>query len=136
MPLIHSKGWTSDVDLKTLQLILHQVTPQWPNSPCKWQIQSVTNVLNKINQLVVTGCGEGKIAAAYLLILIYQELLKDPTLFEFGLNKISVYPIEIMVSPLSDLVISQIAKMKHMGVKAITLDTETINSSLSHLKGS
>ncbi|KAI0077292.1 hypothetical protein K474DRAFT_1578499, partial [Panus rudis PR-1116 ss-1] len=62
-------GWSSPEGMKTLKSILQRLIPQWPNGPYDWQLQVTAAMLDGDDQIVVTACGDGKTAAAYLHLL-------------------------------------------------------------------
>ncbi|KAI0072323.1 P-loop containing nucleoside triphosphate hydrolase protein, partial [Panus rudis PR-1116 ss-1] len=118
-------GWSSTEGIETLRSILKRLIPQWPNGPYDWQLTVTANVLDGRDQLLVTACGDGKTAAAYLHLLVRQELYRDPKLPRYG-AKVVQNPVGIMVGPLVDLGISQVAEMERVGVRAVALDTQSI----------
>ncbi|KAI0318675.1 P-loop containing nucleoside triphosphate hydrolase protein [Amylostereum chailletii] len=121
---------------------LKQAIPQWPNGPHDWQIEATANVLCKIDQLIIAGCGEGKTAAMYLHVLLHRILCENPDLPRFGLVP-KEQPVVLDVTPLTDLAQSQVgshipvheivnisayqvAEMNAMGIPAISLDKKTV----------
>ncbi|KAA1470452.1 P-loop containing nucleoside triphosphate hydrolase protein, partial [Dentipellis sp. KUC8613] len=117
--------WSSRQGLEALRGILKQALPQWPSGPHDWQLESTASILDKKNQLVVTACGDGKTAAAYLHLLVLQKLTEDPKLPRFN-TEIPDKPIVLMVTPLSDLGKSQASEMTRLGIRAIALDADMV----------
>ena len=96
--------WSTPNGICSLKDILHSLIPQWPNGPHPYQLKATAQILDCHKQLVITVCGEGKTALAYLHILVIQELKQRPDLPRYGLNVPSDWkPVVLMVTPLTDL---------------------------------
>ncbi|KAI0072463.1 P-loop containing nucleoside triphosphate hydrolase protein [Panus rudis PR-1116 ss-1] len=118
-------GWSSPEGLKLLKDILKRLIPAWKDGPHDWQIKVTANILDGKDTYLVAACGEGKTAAAYLHLLVRQELARNPDLNRFG-TKIVENPIAIMVGPLVDLGNSRVEEMMKIGLNAVALDAESI----------
>ena len=103
--------WSSPEGLLSLKSLLTPLVP-WLGGPREWQLQCTANILDRKDQLVVAGCGEGKTALAYLHILVQRELLKNPSLPRFGLKHVPSRPVALIASPLTDLALSQVSRVK------------------------
>src|SRR5882762_7599556 len=91
--------WSTPNGLHSLKEILHSLIPQWPNGPHPYQLEATAQILDRRKQLVIVACGEGKMALAYLHILIIQELKQRPDLPQYGLNVPSDWkPVVLMVT--------------------------------------
>ena len=139
--------WTSPKGLEDLKKIIRSQVP-WPASPHDWQVTATACALNGLNQLVVTACGDGKTAAAYLPLLVLEALAANRALPRYG-SRVPERPVMLIVTPLSDLGHSQVSetpfvtitvnhlpsqkvnKIKRLGIAAVALDVESIkNASL------
>ncbi|KAI0038275.1 P-loop containing nucleoside triphosphate hydrolase protein [Auriscalpium vulgare] len=118
--------WNSLEGLSHLETILKSATPLWPNGPRAWQVQATAHVLDRRNQLVIAGCGEGKTAAMYLHVLVHQYLRDHPDVPRFGLE-VHERPVVIDVTPLTDLAESQVAELERMGISALSLDSQCVS---------
>ena len=106
-----NEGWCTPTGLEALKKIIDGLVP-WPAGAHDWQLTSTARSLDGINQLVVTACGDGKTAAAYLPLLVLKKLAAEPDLPRFG-TRVPDKPVVLMITPLSDLGHSQIS---HWGV--------------------
>lgn len=102
-------SWSDRQGLASLKSLLSRLILQWPNGPHDWQVEVVAGILDGVKQLLVVGCGEGKTAAAYLLLMVYKELRDNPEYLRYG-SLVPANPVVLMVEPLSDLGISQVGK--------------------------
>ncbi|KAI0040472.1 P-loop containing nucleoside triphosphate hydrolase protein, partial [Auriscalpium vulgare] len=135
MPARSGETWSSPEGLHALRDILKSLIPQWENGPYDWQVIATARILDKRKQLVVAACGEGKTALSYLHLLVIQELIRRPDLPRFGLKiPAGLQPVVLMVTPLSDLGISQVAEMEKLGIKATTLDAQMVLQAKSENK--
>ncbi|KAH8080737.1 hypothetical protein BXZ70DRAFT_1012493 [Cristinia sonorae] len=60
-------------------------------------------------------------------LLVRHELLRKPSLPRYG-AKVPPKPVVLMVSPLTDLGACHVAELSRVGLKAVTLDADTIGA--------
>ena len=102
-------------------------------------------MLISVNQLIVTACGDGKTAAAYLPLLVLKKLAAEPDLPWYG-TRVPEQPVVLMVTPLSDLGHSQVSdralvsifldgspkpkveEVKRLGIAAVALDVDNVKT--------
>ena len=106
--LMANDGWSTPAGIADLKKILCGLVP-WPAGPYDWQLMSTARTLDGINQLVVTACGDGKTAAAYLPLLVLEMLAADSRLPRHGI-RVPERPVVLIVTPLSDLGHSQVSE--------------------------
>ena len=99
--------WSSPTGLDDLQKIISSQVP-WPAGPHDWQVMATARTLDGLNQLVVTACGDGKTAAAYLPLLVLEALSANRSLPRHG-SRVPERPVVLMVTPLTDLGHSQVS---------------------------
>ncbi|KAJ3475725.1 hypothetical protein NLI96_g11648 [Meripilus lineatus] len=142
-----TSGWSSPAGLRDLKALLTRLLQhQWPQGPHDWQVKTTARILDGIDQFVVVACGGGKTAVSYLPILVLKELARDTSLPRYGVN-VPADPVVLFIGPLSDLSIiqvsttnsgcmnltqpyldSEVAEMKRMGIKDITLESGTVRN--------
>ncbi|ETW78877.1 hypothetical protein HETIRDRAFT_428658 [Heterobasidion irregulare TC 32-1] len=120
------KAWTSPGGLKDLKKIISSQVP-WPAGPHDWQVMATMCTLDGLNQLVVTACSDSKTATAYLPLLVLEALAANRSLPQYG-SRVPEWPIVLMVTPLSDLGHSQVDEMSRLGIAAMALNVEIINT--------
>ncbi|ETW79403.1 hypothetical protein HETIRDRAFT_419150 [Heterobasidion irregulare TC 32-1] len=119
-------GWTSPEGILYIKETLCTLLP-WPNGPHNWQVNSTANILEGNNQLVIAACSEGKIAVAYLhLILISHLSKKPPRSLPSFVRSIQSTTVVLMIIPLIDVGLCQVEEMSRMGVRVVSLDKETV----------
>ncbi|KAJ3480369.1 hypothetical protein NLI96_g8398 [Meripilus lineatus] len=148
-----TSGWSSPAGLRDLKALLTRLLRlQWPQGPHEWQVRTTARVLDGIDQFVVVACGGGKTAVSYLPILVLKELARDTSLPRYGVN-VPADPVMLFIGPLSDLSIiqvsttnsgctnlthpyldSEVAEMKRMGIKGITLESGTSYGEIPRLR--
>ena len=103
-----NNAWTSPKGLEDLKKIISSQVP-WPAGPHDWQVTATARTLDGLNQLVVTACGDGKTAAAYLPLLVLEALAANRSLPRYG-SRVPDQPVVLIVTPLSDLGHSQVSE--------------------------
>jgi len=75
--------------------------------PHDWQVEATAKILNGYKQIVIAACGEGKTALAYLPLIFLHGLREHAVPWRFPLY-MPERPVVLMVTPLSDLGLSQV----------------------------
>ncbi|ETW86332.1 hypothetical protein HETIRDRAFT_415267 [Heterobasidion irregulare TC 32-1] len=122
-------GWTSPEGILYIKETLCTLLP-WPNGPHYWQVNSTANILEGNNQLVIAACSEGKIAVAYLHLILISHLLKKPprSLLSF-VRSIWSTAVVLMITPLIDVGLQNLLEEVEQGKwLVIILSPEWLNS--------
>ncbi|VDB84768.1 unnamed protein product [Peniophora sp. CBMAI 1063] len=123
-----TQNWSCPEGQRALANILRRETAtKWPDGPRSWQVEATGSVLDRVHQLILAGCGEGKTSAMYLHLRVHKALAQDPTLPRFGLRRVA-RPVALTVTPLTDLGRSQVHEATEMGLRAVALDKQTVDA--------
>lgn len=70
--------WRDPIGRETAQKIVKKLLPTWKNGLQDFQLDIVTPTLDGVDGMLLTATGDGKSAAFMILILVLQEMARNP----------------------------------------------------------
>ncbi|KAH7902760.1 hypothetical protein BJ138DRAFT_979926, partial [Hygrophoropsis aurantiaca] len=100
--------WISPERIALICGLIEARVPQWRNGARKFQLESWARTLAGSSQLLVVPTGGGKTAVFYGVLLVLEELAKNPVV---GIGPVPKTPVAMVVTPLNELGIMQVSSL-------------------------